>query len=640
MPNPKESSLSTRRVAALVLILAVGVLSACGGGSDGESGDIDVINPGADNLLPPLPSPALTSAPSQDDEPLSESGDLNTISDFVVVRDAGVPLPDVKVATLTIEDFNAGVPAPVIDIPPTVDPATNAAPFFEGLENPELFAGEILEIVYRPLDTDGDLPGMFPNDLPKGASFDDNFDGSKTFRWQPLQGDVGIREFAVTAVDAANPAYRSTQNIRIKINLPEDESAIPNVAPTLDRLPDFEYTVRVGDPVVVELKGIDLNGTIPVIEISEAPEGASFNAHPFRDGIFVLKFVPTTIGVLDLTVLVRDSVDPGLSTLENFDITVAGADFPARTGERLKSLAAERSILFGYASADEFYHQPDGALYAEIATSEFDFVTPEGSMKMGLINPLPGRYDFARADNLVRFARQNNMQIHGHTLVWHRLLPEWILNAPAADIEGHMREHIDRVMTRYRNDVNLWDVVNEPIAEFGGFRDSIWFSAMGESYVATALRQARQTDPDASLLINEFDVAVPGPKQDTFFEMLDDLIANDVPLDGIGFQLHVFTSFDQFDDVRAAFQRVADLDLDIYITELDVSLEGGANNETQANVFRQLVSLCLEQARCKAVQTWGFTDQYSFRRMFNPLIFDRSYQEKPAYGAVQDALSN
>ena len=102
MPNPKESLLSTRRITALVLTLAVGVLSACGGGSGGESGNTDVINPGVDNLLPPLPSPALTSAPSQDDEPLSESGDLNTISDFVVVRDAGVPLPEVKVATLTI----------------------------------------------------------------------------------------------------------------------------------------------------------------------------------------------------------------------------------------------------------------------------------------------------------------------------------------------------------------------------------------------------------------------------------------------------------------------------------------------------------------------------------------------------------
>ncbi len=644
MLNAKESSPVARRIAALMLVLSVGMLSACGGGgsdSDGEPGGSDGGNPdGSDSLLPPLPSPALTPEPSQDDEPLSESIDLNTISDFVVVRDAGDPLPDVKVATLTIDDFNAGIPAPVIEIPPTVDPATNAAPFFEGLQNQELFAGEILEIVYRPLDTDGELPGMFPNDLPKGASFDDNFDGSKTFRWQPLQGDVGIREFAVTAVDAANPAYRSTQNIRIKINLPEDESGIPNVAPTLDRLPDFEYTVRVDDPVVVELKGIDLNGTTPVIELPDAPVGSSFNAHPFRDGIFVLKFVPTTVGVLDLAVLVRDSEDANLSTLETFDITVAAADYPARSGQRLKSLAAARSILFGYASADEFYHQPDGALYADIAASDFDFVTPEGSMKMGIINPLPGRYDFARADNLVRFARQNNMQVHGHTLVWHRLLPDWILNAPTTDIEGHMREHIDRLITRYRNDVKLWDVVNEPIAEFGGFRDSVWFSAMGESYISTALRQARDSDPDASLLINEFDVEVPGPKQDTFFEMLDDLIAADVPLDGVGFQLHVFTSFDQFDDVRAAFQRVADLDLDIYITELDVSLESGANNEIQADVFRQLVSLCLEQTRCKAVQTWGFTDQYSFRRMFNPLIFNRSYQEKPAYNAVQDALSN
>ena len=625
-----------------MLILSVGALSACSSGSSGvEPGGTDGGSTGGSNgLLPPLPSPALTAAPSQDDEPLPESAEFNTVTDFAVVRDAGVPLPEVVVVNLTIDDFNAGTPAPVIETPPSVDPATNAAPFFEGLQNQELFAGEILEVVYRPLDTDGDLPGMFPNELPKGASFDDNFDGSKTFRWQPLQRDVGIREFAVTAVDAVNPAYRYTQNIRIKIDMPADESSIPNVAPTLDRLPDFEYTVRVGDPVVIELKGIDLNGTTPIVELPNAPAGASFNAHPFRDGIFVLKFVPTAVGNLDLGVLVRDSVDTSLSTLESFDITVVAADYPPRTGQRLKSLAAGRSILFGYASSDDYYHRPDGALYADIAAAEFDFVTPEGSMKMSIINPLPGRYDFARTDNLIQFARQNNMQVHGHPLVWYRLLPEWILNAPAANIEGHMREHIDRLMTRYRGDITVWDVVNEPIAEFGGYRDSVWLSAMGESYITTALQQARISAPDATLLINEFDVEIPGPKQDTFFDMLGELKAADVPLDGVGFQLHVFSSFDQFDDVRAAFQRVADLDLDIYVTELDVALAEGASNEAQANVYRQLVSLCLAQSRCKAVQTWGFTDQYSFRRLFNPLMFDRSYQEKPAYSAVQEALSN
>ncbi len=610
-------------------------LSACGGSDNSAGPGVVVVGP---NGLPPLPSPALTSAPSQDDEPLAESAEFNTVEGFTLVRDAGEPLPEVVVVELTIDDFNAGTPEPVIEIPPTVDPAINAAPFFEGLQNVELFAGEELEIVYRPLDPDGDLPGMFPNNLPKGATFDDNFDGSKTFRWQPLQRDVGIREFAVTAVDAANSAYRYTQNIRLKIDLPDDQSSIPNVAPTLDRLPDFEYTVRVGDPVVVELKGIDLNGTTPIIELPEPPVGASFNAHPFREGVFVLKFVPTTIGAFDLSVLVRDSVDASLSTLESFAFTVESENYPARSGQRLKSLAAGRSILFGYASSENYYHRPDGALYADIAAAEFDFVTPEGGMKMSVINPLPGRYDFARADNLIQFARQNNMQVHGHTLVWYRLVPEWIFNAPITDIEGHMREHIDRLMTRYINDINVWDVVNEPIAEFGGYRDSVWFSAMGESYVPTALRQARESAPNATLLINEFDVEIPGPKQDTFFEMLDDLITAGEPLDGIGFQLHVFSNFDQFDDVRNAFQRVADLDLDIYVTELDVALSDGATNEQQANVYRQLVSICLEQTRCKAVQTWGFTDQYSFRRMFNPLIFDRTYQEKPAYNAVQEAL--
>jgi len=546
----------------------------------------------------------------------------------------------VVVANLTIDDFNAGTPQPVIDIPPSVDPATNAAPFFEGLENQELQAGEILEVIYRPLDPDGDLPGMFPNELPRGATFDDNFDGSKTFRWQPLQRDVGIREFAVTAVDAVNPAYRYTQNIRIKIDLPADQSAIPNAAPILDRLPDFSYTARVGDPVVIELKGIDLNGTTPIIELPSPPAGATFNAHPVREGVFVLRFVPSTIGNLDLGVLVRDSVDSSLSTLENFDITVVAQAYPARSGQRLKSLAAARSILFGYASSENYYHRPDGALYADIAASEFDFVTPEGSMKMSIINPLPGRYDFAKLDNLIQFAQLNDMQVHGHPLVWYRLLPDWILEAPAANLEGHMREHIHRLMSRYRDDISVWDVVNEPIGDFGGYRDSVWFSAMGESYISTALKQARQSAPDATLLINEFDVEIPGAKQDSFFAMLDSLIAEEVPLDGVGFQLHVFSNFDQVDDVRAAFQRVADLDLDIYITELDVSLSDGATTAQQATVYRQLVSVCLEQPRCKAVQTWGFTDQYSFRRRFNPLLFDRSYQEKPAYSAVQEALSN
>lgn len=596
---------------------------------------------GSGNLpvtLPPLPVPALTAAPSATDDPLPEPAQLSTVSGFQLVANQGEPLPAVMQTGLSDADFAAGTPAPVIETPAGLDPATNTAPFFEGIENLQVDAGELLEIVYRPLDTDGDLPGMFPNNLPRGASFDDNRDGSKTFRWTPLQADVGVREFAVTAIDAQNASYQYTQNIRIKVVLPIDQSTIPNEAPFLDRLPDFSYTVRVSDPVVIELRGIDRNGTTPIIEIPSPPVGALFTAHPKRNGVFVLNFVPATAGPLNLQVLLRDELDATLVTTETFSINVVSQDYPIRTGNRLKDLASARSMLFGYAASQNYYHQPDGALYADIAAAEFNFVTPESSMKMDTINPLPGRYDFADTDNLMSFARLNNMQVHGHPLVWYRQNPPWIQNAPLSNLQGHMQEHIHRLMTRYKDDVVIWDVVNEPIGDNGGLRDSIWLQAMGESYIDIALLQARATDPEATLLINEFDAGVPGPKRDSLFELLNNLKTRNTPLDGVGFQLHVFSDFDQFEDIRQSFQRVADLGLDIYITELDVAMTGAATREQQANVYQQLVGLCLEQARCKAVQFWGFTDQYSFRRMFNPLLFDRTYQEKPAYTAVQQRL--
>ena len=110
------------------------------------------------------------------------------------------------------------------------------------------------------------------------------------------------------------------------------------------------------------------------------------------------------------------------------------------------------------------------------------------------------------------------------------------------------------------------------------------------------------------------------------------------PVDGVGFQMHLDADFDRYDEVTTIFQTIADLDLDIYITELDVSIRDGQTEEQQATVFADVLSVCLAQPRCKAYQTWGFTDQYSWRAELNPLIMDKRYQIKPAYTALQNRL--
>lgn len=636
--QPLHSRVIPRKALAIRKFALCGAIilltSACSSSSDGTGSTTTGSVPGE---LAALPNPPLTQAPSQDDEPIVEAANFSTITEFQVVRDPGPRIPVSVEVTLTQADFDAGPLPSIINTPDNVDPATNAAPFFDNLTDIETVAGTQLEIIYKPVDPDGDIPGMFPEELPPGASFDDNFDGTKTYRWQPLQNDVGINEFTVTAIDARNNQYRTVRTIRIKVDLPDDPTTIPNVAPMLDEY--LPHTVRQNDVVVLELKGIDLNGTIPSLELVSNLPGASFVQHPRYEEIYTLQFIAATVGQLDIDILARDSIDASLTNTDTISLNVLPATAFAPSGSRLKDLASARNIQFGYASLPEFYHRPDGGIYAATAASEFNLVSPENSMKMDVVNPLPGRYQFADIDNLLSFAKLHNMDVHGHPVLWYRQLPDWIQEVAPATVEGHMREYIDRLMGRYKNDISLWDVVNEPIGENGGFRSSVWYDAIGESYLDIAFRQARLTAPNARLLLNDFDIAFNGPKADTLFTMLDGMIERQVPIDGVGFQLHLFSSFNQFNDVRANFQKVADRDLDIYITEFDVALSPGASLQDQANVYRQIVDLCLEQPRCKAIQTWGFTDQYSFRKIFTPLLFDDSYMEKPAYSAVQDALS-
>jgi len=202
-----------------------------------------------------------------------------------------------------------------------------------------------------------------------------------------------------------------------------------------------------------------------------------------------------------------------------------------------------------------------------------------------------------------------------------------------------MREFIDRMLKRYSDRVPVWDVVNEVFEDDGSYRNSVWYEAMQERYIEIAFRQARESAPNARLLYNDYDVAWNGPKSTSMFTMLQSLKDRDVPLDGVGFQMHIFADFDRFDEVEANFQKAANLDLNIYITELDVSMEDEHTEAQQAQVYRRVLDICLKQPRCKGLQTWGFTDQYSWRRKFSPLYLDRAYQVKPAYTAMQQRLS-
>ncbi len=289
--------------------------------------------------------------------------------------------------------------------------------------------------------------------------------------------------------------------------------------------------------------------------------------------------------------------------------------------------------------------------YRETLRREFRSMTPENAMKWDVLQWERGVYDFRDADAIVGFAAENHMQVRGHTLVWHRALPFWLEEDQYErdELIAILREHVMTVVGRYRGRVAVWDVVNEAIADDGSLRDTIWLRGIGPEYIAMAFRWAHEADPQARLYYNDYGGEGLGPKSDAIHTLVRDLIAKDVPIHGVGLQMHVSLGyFPEPQQVTENIQRLGKLGLHAQITEMDVRIHDGTGNleerlNAQADVYGAITLACQRTSACTELTTWGITDHYTWAQeqqpdLAAPLLFDAAYQPKPAYHAVRAVL--
>ncbi|HLW85545.1 MAG TPA: endo-1,4-beta-xylanase [Candidatus Sulfotelmatobacter sp.] len=341
--------------------------------------------------------------------------------------------------------------------------------------------------------------------------------------------------------------------------------------------------------------------------------------------------------------------------------------------QSLRQAADSAGVLIGAAVRPSLLSEP---AYASTLAREFNLVEPEDALKWWVIRRNSDGFDFQGADEIVRFAQAHGMKIRGHCLVWDHDHPGWLANGHFApsQLSQLLHEHIDRVMKRYAGQVFAWDVVNEAMDENGRLRDSLWynrpgigFADQGTAYLEQAFRWAHEADPHALLFYNEAEGEMLNRKSDAIYEMLKGFKRRGVPIDGVGLQLHIPNLEIDEAALAANIARLTALGLQVHITELDVSLTASAagdsrvrpphdhdlrsddlrNNDLlrQAQVYRSVVRACLQNPGCTAIQTWGFSDKYSWIGSHShgtrgrALLFDKTYQPKPAYDAVLQELS-
>ena len=310
----------------------------------------------------------------------------------------------------------------------------------------------------------------------------------------------------------------------------------------------------------------------------------------------------------------------------------------------LRELADARGIRLGSAVNNEALKD---ATYRDVLSREFNAVTPETAMKWSTVEPRRGEYDRSAADDVVAFAEQHGQYVYGHTLVWHKQVPDWVVDAgyDTAQLREVLRRHVTDEVSYFRGRVWAWDVVNEVLDEDGTLRDSIWARRLGPGYIADVFRWAREADPDVKLFINDYGIEGVNTKSDAMYTLVRRLQAEGVPIDGVGFQVH--WSLDPLPETLVAnLERFAALGLDVAITELDVRMPEPVTTEQlrrQASLYAQVVDACLTVPRCVSVTVWGFTDAYSWVPARYPgsgaaTLFDADHRPKPAYAAVAEVL--
>lgn len=313
----------------------------------------------------------------------------------------------------------------------------------------------------------------------------------------------------------------------------------------------------------------------------------------------------------------------------------------------LRELGARRGLVVGAAvDGDELR---SGASYPGVLARDYASVTPENAMKWASTEPSRGVEDFSDADALVGFATAHGQQVHGHALVWYRQLPGWLFaggSQPSTDeLRTLLRRHITDTVGRYRGRVASWDVVNEAVGDDGSLRGDVFARVLGPGYVADAFRWAHQADPGAALYYNDYGLEGGGPKANAVHAMVSRLVAEGVPINGVGFQGHVTTTT-PLGSLSATMDRFAALGLATPITEADVRIDddaGAGALKQQARVYGRLVEACLQSRNCPSFATWGVDDAHSwvpeeFPGQGRALLRDDRLKPKPAYEHVRALL--
>jgi GH35 family endo-1,4-beta-xylanase len=281
-----------------------------------------------------------------------------------------------------------------------------------------------------------------------------------------------------------------------------------------------------------------------------------------------------------------------------------------KPGAEVRIQQVRHEFPFGAAIASQVLENSPGAMSAEDRTmylktlsENFNYAVHENALKWYECEKEPGIIDYSAADKIWELCHQRNIPMRGHCVFWEKdefVLP-WIKQLNSDQLRAAVGRRATGVAGHFKGRISEFDLNNEMIhGDF--FRRRLGFGIVNEM-----AWMVKATNPDATLYVNDYGILVDsGVNAGAYISQIETLLANGVPIGGIGCQGHLTTTAKNPMSpalVQRNLDRLSKFGFPIKITEC---LFDGIDEQARADELRKIFPIYFAHPNIEAILMWGF----------------------------------
>ena len=308
----------------------------------------------------------------------------------------------------------------------------------------------------------------------------------------------------------------------------------------------------------------------------------------------------------------------------------------------VKVKQVRHEFLFGTAIPNSLAEKSEGAMspsdrkmFLNVLSENFNYAVHENALKWYDCEKKPNVVDYYTADRIWEMCNELNIPMRGHCIFWAKsgLVMDWLKELNDDELRAAIKRRAIGVTKHFKGRIEEFDLNNEMID--GNF----YRSRLGDGIIKEMAYMAKEGNPDATLYVNDYGILVGrGYNADRYIAQIEKLLADGVPIDGIGCQGHFVTISKDGSEARCVqknLDRLAKFNLPIKITECLFTAD---DEQGKADALRMFFPICFAHSSVEAILMWGFWEKGHWKP--HTAMWKKDWSPTPQAEAYRDLVFN